>query len=318
MPKPTDLPRWADLAAPSDVVEPPSGKKDSGWLTAEEPAHSYFNWWMNVVYEWCDYLDGLTDEALTWTANHIFEGRVSIVSDYSAAGSLAISTQPGSTGNLVQITKSDGSGHALAVQNGTSSFQGNVTVNAALTVTGTSNWGETTITNSAGVPLTVTGDSTTPSRGALVLSNQDNFPSAKVAGEVFFGAQGFYGSNSQNLFVAYKDQGSTARWSMLSAVKACGLITTGGSASVSNIFGISGVSVTSTDVTVTTDAHFTSGAMFALATALDYSGGFHTVTMHAVTALTPGAIQMRVYDSAGAIINPSSVTGSFAIMIFGY
>lgn len=76
MAKPVTLPRWADLAVPADIVDPPSGKKDSGWLTAEKPAHSYFNWYMNLVYQWTQYLDNLTNEALTWTAVHTFNQHV--------------------------------------------------------------------------------------------------------------------------------------------------------------------------------------------------------------------------------------------------
>lgn len=82
MAKPASLPRWADVGG--DIVEPSSGKKDTGWIVSEQPPHSYFNWFQNLVYQWCDYLDGLTGEALTWTAAHVFQSTVSITNGTAA------------------------------------------------------------------------------------------------------------------------------------------------------------------------------------------------------------------------------------------
>lgn len=85
MPKPSSLPRWGDnLADPGDIVEPSSGKKDIGWQDAEKPPHSYFNWLFNLIYQWCSYLNGLTGEALTWTAAHIFQSTVSVTNSTNA------------------------------------------------------------------------------------------------------------------------------------------------------------------------------------------------------------------------------------------
>jgi len=71
MAKPTSLPRWAtDVGAM--ITEPTEGKKDSGWAPLEKPPAQYFNWWQKVVYLWAVYLDGLTNEALTWAAKHTF------------------------------------------------------------------------------------------------------------------------------------------------------------------------------------------------------------------------------------------------------
>jgi len=53
--KPSDLPRWADSGG--DIVEPSSGKKDVGWIPAERPPAQYFNWLLNKLYQWIQYLD---------------------------------------------------------------------------------------------------------------------------------------------------------------------------------------------------------------------------------------------------------------------
>lgn len=74
--------RWATVPLiPADVTAPDTTHMDEGWQDAEEPAHSYFNYWMNLVYLWLVYLDGLTGEALTWTALETFSKGVSITND---------------------------------------------------------------------------------------------------------------------------------------------------------------------------------------------------------------------------------------------
>ncbi len=57
--KPTELPRWADTgsAPASNIVDPPSGNKDTGWLTNDVPPSSWFNWFMQNVYKWMQWLD---------------------------------------------------------------------------------------------------------------------------------------------------------------------------------------------------------------------------------------------------------------------
>lgn len=54
MPQPTELPRWADVGG--DIVEPNSAKKDVGWVSAERPPAQYFNWILNLIYQWIEWL----------------------------------------------------------------------------------------------------------------------------------------------------------------------------------------------------------------------------------------------------------------------
>ncbi len=72
MSKPASLPRWNTDA--SNRTDPASGQKDTGWTSGQFPPSSYFNWWMNLVYQWAVYVDAITAEALTWTAAHVFSG----------------------------------------------------------------------------------------------------------------------------------------------------------------------------------------------------------------------------------------------------
>lgn len=115
MSKPTDLSphlRWATAPLiPADVTEPDTTHKDQGWQNAEEPPHSYFNYWMKLVYLWVAYLDGLTNEALTWTAAHIFNAGVTI-----STGAAAVAlTVTGSDGKDAALFKAVGNLNSRAL-----------------------------------------------------------------------------------------------------------------------------------------------------------------------------------------------------------
>ncbi len=72
MSKPTQLPRWATGGSAKVTPEPTEGKKDLGFVASEKPPESYVNWAFRRIYDWLVYLDGLTNEALTWAAKHTF------------------------------------------------------------------------------------------------------------------------------------------------------------------------------------------------------------------------------------------------------
>lgn len=133
MSKPSSLPRWATaLADPGDIVEPLSGKKDIGWQDAEMPPHSYMNWLFNTVYLWAVYLDGLTGEALTWTAHHIFSNTVAFAAAITGT-SATFSSNFSIGGTLTAGATTVSSAHV----SGTSALDGNVTAGAAVTAAGT-------------------------------------------------------------------------------------------------------------------------------------------------------------------------------------
>ena len=64
--KPTVLPEFALLdllngtAGAPNVVEPSSGKKDTGWNEGERPARETFNWLHRITNEWIEYFDCIT------------------------------------------------------------------------------------------------------------------------------------------------------------------------------------------------------------------------------------------------------------------
>jgi hypothetical protein len=92
MAKPASLPRWAETGGgtpASNIIEPTSGKKDTGYVTVaaspggkgDVPTSGGLNWFMRLVYKWCEWLDGIAGEAWTWTANHIFQASVTLNAD---------------------------------------------------------------------------------------------------------------------------------------------------------------------------------------------------------------------------------------------
>lgn len=78
--KPASLPRWSETAGgvPSNIVEPSSGQKDTGWTPGQKPPARFFNWYKNLVYKWIQYLDDLSNQAFTWTQFHVFQKRVTV------------------------------------------------------------------------------------------------------------------------------------------------------------------------------------------------------------------------------------------------
>ena len=104
MAQPSQDPAWNTGGA--NRVDPPSGQKISGWNVNQSPPSSYFNWYMNLVYQWCLYLKNITTEALTWTGAAIFNAAVSTTAGLTATRSAANTNAITATGN--------GTGHGLA------------------------------------------------------------------------------------------------------------------------------------------------------------------------------------------------------------
>jgi hypothetical protein len=82
MSAPTDLPRWAETGGgtpSSDITEPTSGEKDSGWTVGQKPPAQYFNWWMWLVYKWISWLQSRE------TVTHVDASEMHLPSDSVAA-----------------------------------------------------------------------------------------------------------------------------------------------------------------------------------------------------------------------------------------
>lgn len=81
MSKPITTPDWvtdANAASETYVVEPNSDKRDVGWAGEEKPPAQFLNWLFYWICKWVAYLANLEDEALTWTADHVFEQDVEV------------------------------------------------------------------------------------------------------------------------------------------------------------------------------------------------------------------------------------------------
>ncbi len=80
---------WMYLSASTALVtQPAEGQKDVGWIVGQKPPAQYFNWWMFNVYLWLRWLADIANQAITWTATHIFQR--GIVVTHSQAGQTAI------------------------------------------------------------------------------------------------------------------------------------------------------------------------------------------------------------------------------------
>ncbi len=115
--KPAELPRWeeasGDQGVPGGVeIDPASGVKDVGWTVAEKPPAQYMNWWMRLVYDWVQWLNDLTNQALTWVALHTFQKGISVTQ--STTNSDAIDATGNGTG--AGISGSGGTTNAPGVR----------------------------------------------------------------------------------------------------------------------------------------------------------------------------------------------------------
>lgn len=62
--RPTLLPEWASgVSGAARIVEPTQTEKNLGWQASQIPPSTYFNWFMNGVYQWMKYLDGVRGAA---------------------------------------------------------------------------------------------------------------------------------------------------------------------------------------------------------------------------------------------------------------
>ena len=95
MAEPTDTPRWAETGVgvpDANIVEPNSGKKDTGWIDGEEPPSGYFNWLFWKLYKWVQWL-----QTHTFVGSANTPGGVGISATGKAAAGTGASGSPGAT-----------------------------------------------------------------------------------------------------------------------------------------------------------------------------------------------------------------------------
>lgn len=126
MAQPTEDIEWATDGG-ADIVEPSSGEKEIGWVAGDKPSAGWFNWWMNGVYKWKEYLKNLAGEAFTWTSTHVFNDQVSlngavlisgavittadITHSLGAGESVEINSVSGSDQDLLSMSRAHGTGN---------------------------------------------------------------------------------------------------------------------------------------------------------------------------------------------------------------
>lgn len=92
--KPVQLPRIATTAG--RTLEPPENgasttSKDNGWEEGTRPPPRMMNWWQNLTYLWCAWLDDIHNHDLAWMARQNFNrGLVSVAQ--SGSGLTGIET----------------------------------------------------------------------------------------------------------------------------------------------------------------------------------------------------------------------------------
>lgn len=184
MAKPTSKPRFAsDVGAA--ITEPSEGKKDIGWI-AEKPPHQVMNWIHKWTAAWIDYLDGLTAEALTWTAAHIHSALVThnagaVFNTVSPTFSVSPAMNAGAQVNNSVLDVNAG----LDVAGG-SALAGGVTAVNGLTITTSSNPGVTRALNISANGAYINGDvnvaSGTLAAAALAVSGLSDLAALTASG----------------------------------------------------------------------------------------------------------------------------------------
>ena len=152
--KPTNLPRWADTV-PANRVEPTSGKKDVGWVPGEKPPAQYKNWLLYTIYQWCEWLNDITNQALIWAANHSFNEGASF--SRTSANTNAVTATGNGTGRGIISTGGGASGDGGRFVGGAPNGKAIVAVGTGAGVGLDATGGAT---NAAGVVGTGTGTAT--------------------------------------------------------------------------------------------------------------------------------------------------------------
>jgi len=98
MAKPSTLPKWNANQSGPRTTTPPNGVKDDGVVVGNELPAQWLNWVLSWIYLWILYLNGLTGEALTWTAPQTFQEVI------QALKTLDFDTSPGASAYARRIT----------------------------------------------------------------------------------------------------------------------------------------------------------------------------------------------------------------------
>lgn len=83
--KPASLPQWATDG--TNNTEPSLAQKQTGWTPGQDGVSDYDNWYKELVYRWCQYInDGVIDGDLSIDGNLDVTGEVTVGGEITAAG----------------------------------------------------------------------------------------------------------------------------------------------------------------------------------------------------------------------------------------
>jgi|SRR5579859_206913 len=103
-PKPISVPDWATTATGiANSTTPSAGFRGDGWPNGYQPPSQYFNYWQNLVGQWCDWLNDLQNEVLLWTALNTFSAGIAVTQSV-LNGSAVIGTGNGSGAGVYGVS----------------------------------------------------------------------------------------------------------------------------------------------------------------------------------------------------------------------
>lgn len=98
--RPIEFIDWVPSGNPVDVIEPPSGQKNSGWQPGEIPPAQYENWVYYILDQWVQWLDQITTpQLLTVTSNQSLPNTAGTVFANTSGGAITALTLPAAAGN---------------------------------------------------------------------------------------------------------------------------------------------------------------------------------------------------------------------------
>src|SRR5690606_27107546 len=109
--RPTQVPEWA-TGEGADIVEPPAGKKEQGWVQGEKPPAGFFNWLFSLLTRW-----------IAWLADRIGD---------DGAGGVTVKGIKSSTTDRIagEFERADGQMALLVSKGNVWLYDGDLTVNS--------------------------------------------------------------------------------------------------------------------------------------------------------------------------------------------
>lgn len=125
--KPSEYLTWNPSL--SNVLEPPSGLKSTGWTPGEEPPAQYTNWQINLIDQWIQWLDQQTSSntvVITTSTSITQQNKVVLANSSGGAFNVTLPLAASSVGFATSIANIGlGSGNNITIlPSGSDTIQG--------------------------------------------------------------------------------------------------------------------------------------------------------------------------------------------------